>query len=147
MTFQADPKKIQWRLHLKSPIHQVYAALATDAGRAGFWAESAEERDGVIHFVFPNGWHWAGRIVEAVPPIRFSVQYIGDTTVAFDLSDDGSGGTDLSLTDSGVSDEYRGEVVAGWISVLMALKANVDHGVDLRNHDPERTWEQGYAEN
>jgi len=38
-------------------------------------------------------------------------------------------------------------VLAGWVSVLMALKAAVDHGVDLRNHDPQRTWDQGYADN
>ena len=39
------------------------------------------------------------------------------------------------------------ETIAGWGSVLMALKAAVDHAVDLRNHDPERTWDQGYFDN
>jgi hypothetical protein len=29
----------------------------------------------------------------------------------------------------------------------MALKAAADFGVDLRNHDRQRTWEQGYVEN
>lgn len=32
-------------------------------------------------------------------------------------------------------------------SVLLALKAFVDHDVDLRNHDPTRTWDQGYCDN
>jgi hypothetical protein len=31
--------------------------------------------------------------------------------------------------------------------VLLALKSAADFGVDLRNHDPARTWDQGYAEN
>jgi hypothetical protein len=35
---------------------------------------------------------------------------------------------------------------AGWASVLLALKAAVDFGVDLRHHDPERTWDQGYGD-
>jgi hypothetical protein len=39
------------------------------------------------------------------------------------------------------------EVLPGWVSVLMALKAYVDHGVDLRNHDAARTWDQGYCDN
>jgi len=29
----------------------------------------------------------------------------------------------------------------------MALKAAHDFGVDLRNHDPELTWDQGYVDN
>jgi hypothetical protein len=29
----------------------------------------------------------------------------------------------------------------------MAMKAAVDHGVDLRNHDPSRSWVTGYADN
>lgn len=28
----------------------------------------------------------------------------------------------------------------------MALKAAADFGVDLRNHDPTRTWDQGYVD-
>ena len=51
------------------------------------------------------------------------------------------------LTEAGVPQAERVEVMAGWVSVLLALKAAVDFGVDLRNHDPQRTWEQGYAEN
>jgi hypothetical protein len=31
--------------------------------------------------------------------------------------------------------------------MIMALKAAVDFGVDLRAHDPERTWENGYVNN
>jgi hypothetical protein len=39
------------------------------------------------------------------------------------------------------------EVIAGWVSVLMCLKAAVDFGVDLRAHDPEKHWDNGYVEN
>lgn len=37
-------------------------------------------------------------------------------------------------------------MTAGWVSVLMAMKAAVDHGVDPRNHDEERPWVRGYAD-
>ena len=120
--------------------------LNTDAGRARFWAESAIERDGAIEFVFPNGAVWRGEIL-AREPNRFAVRYYGGSTTTFELSDDGAGGTDLRLTDAGVPEADRAEVIAGWVSVLMALKAAADFGIDLRNHDPARTWDQGYLEN
>lgn len=85
-------------------------------------------------------------MVESHPPRRFAVRYLG-SLATFELSDDGRGGTDLTLTDAGVADTDRVEVIAGWVSVLMALKAAVDFGVDLRNHDPGRTWDQGFVDN
>jgi hypothetical protein len=65
----------------------------------------------------------------------------------FDLADDGAGGTDLTLTDAGVREADYAETHAGWVSVLLALKAAADHGVDLRNHDEQRTWDQGFVDN
>ncbi|GAG35938.1 unnamed protein product, partial [marine sediment metagenome] len=53
----------------------------------------------------------------------------------------------LTLTDEGVPSAHREEVIAGWVSVLMALKGAADFGVDLRNHDPHRSWDQGYCDN
>lgn len=60
---------------------------------------------------------------------------------------DGRGGTDLSFHDEGVPREHLAETLAGWVSVLMCLEAAVDHGVDLRNHDPRRSWSEGDVDN
>jgi len=138
---------IRWRIHLKSPPPMVYAMLATDEGRARFWAESAVEQNGVIEFEFPGGLSWRGKVLEAKPPDRFVIEYYDSSLTTFVLDDDGSGGTDLTLTDEGVPPAHLAEVMAGWVSVLMALKAAVDFSVDLRNHDPQRTWNEGYADN
>jgi hypothetical protein len=46
-----------------------------------------------------------------------------------------------------IDESIRMEMAAGWVSVLMAMKAAVDHGVDLRNHDASRSWSNGYADN
>ena len=137
--------EVRWRVHLASPPEAVWELLATDAGRARFWAESAQERDGTIEFLFPNGERYEGRIVEAAPLRRYAVDYFG-TPARFQLALDGVGGTDLTLVHE-VGDEWHAEVSAGWVSVLMALKAAADHGVDLRNHDASRTWRQGYCDN
>ena len=147
MSFQDASSVIRWRLHLASPPDAVYKLLNTDEGRARFWAESAIETEGIIHFIFPNGLEWKGQIIERTPSKRFTVVYIGGSTTSFDLILDSAGGTDLTLTDAGVPDEDRAEVIAGWVSVLLALKAAVDFNIDLRNHDPSRTWDEGYVEN
>lgn len=145
--FQPDPEVIRWKLHFRSEPAAVFDALATAQGRARFWAESAEERDWVVHFVLPGGLESRGRVLDSLHGRRFVAEYFG-WSVRFDLSPDGvGGGTDLEMTCRGVAAQDRVEVIAGWVSVLMAMKAAVDFGVDLRNHDPERTWWQGYADN
>lgn len=147
MTEQTRAGEVRRRLHLASPPEAVYRMLATDEGRAGFWAESAVESDGEVHWVFPDGTRWRGRVVEREPPRRFAVEYLGGSVARFTLEGDGAGGTDLLLEDRGVPDAERAEVAAGWVSVLLALKAAVDFGVDLRGHDPRRTWREGYVDN
>jgi hypothetical protein len=55
-------------------------------------------------------------------------------------ADAGRGGSDLMLTDT--ADDPRTMGIG-----VPALKAAVDFGVDLRNHDPARTWETGFVDN
>jgi hypothetical protein len=145
--FQPSEEIIRWRLHLRSSLVRVYEMLSTDYGRARFWAESALEKDGVIHFIFPNGQRWQARIVGNIAPTLFAIEYIGNSIAQFEMTDDGKGGTLLTLTDSGVAAEERTEVIAGWVSVLLALKAAADFNIDLCNHDPNMMWDHGFAEN
>jgi len=147
MVLQEDTNDIRWRLHLKSPPEMVYWMLATDEGRACFWAEAAQERDGMIDWRWPGGQTARTRVLDKRPPVRFAVEYYGGSTVTFDLAGDAHGGTVLTMTDSGVRPEWHTEVAAGWVSVLMALKAAVDFNVDLRNHSPEYHWDNGFVDN
>ena len=146
MPFQDDPNLIRWRLHLSSPPEAVYELIATNEGRARFWAESAPEQQGHILFRFLNRLEWRALILDQKPPTLFSLDYF-DSSTSFELHDDGMGGTDLILIDRDVPVKHRAEVVAGWVSVLLALKAAVDFNIDLRNHDPDRTWDQGFCNN
>jgi uncharacterized protein YndB with AHSA1/START domain len=147
MSLETDTDIIKWRLHLRSSPSIVYEMFVTNEGRSRFWAESAVEVDGSIHFKFPDERSWSGRLLERVAPRRFAVEYIGGSVATFVLEEDGRGGTDLTLTDEGVPARDRAEVSAGWASVLLALKGAVDFGVDLRNHDVERTWDAGFVDN
>lgn len=135
---------IRWKLSLKSSPERVYATLATDEGRRGFWALEADERDGAIHFRFPNGMQETSRIVAAQPPSRFELIYFGART-RFEIAADGAGSV-LTLTAEDVPEHEWSEVHAGWVVVLLALKGRVDFGIDLRNGDPSRSWDEGFVD-
>ena len=146
MEFQPDSNTIKWKVHFSSELKKVFEALATDKGRASFWAESAPEINERITFHFMNHPPVIGRILKKTPPVLFTVEYF-DAVAEFSLEPDGAGGTDLTLVSTGVPQSERSEVISGWVSVLMNMKAFVDHGIDLRNHDLTRTWSEGYADN
>ena len=136
---------IRWRIHIPAPPEAVFAALDSDSGRASFWAESAVEVDAHIEFRFINGVVWRSRVLERQPPRLLTIDYFGGPA-RFELTADGKGGTDLVLTHDGVPAPEWNDVHAGWLNVLFPLKAWVAHGVDLRNHDPARTWDRGYVD-
>ena len=62
------------------------------------------------------------------------------------LAPDGATGTDLTLVNTGVAEQDFAEVHAGWLNVLLPLKAAADFGVDLRSHDPRRTWRERFVD-
>jgi hypothetical protein len=62
------------------------------------------------------------------------------------LHPDGSGGTDLTLFEEGAPPAEEKQNHAGWVSVLLLLKAAVDFGIDLRSHDPGRTWDNSFVD-
>jgi uncharacterized protein YndB with AHSA1/START domain len=146
MPYDPQTGTITWRMHLSSSPLDVFDAVSTDSGRARFWAESTRKTNDTVHFRFPNRLEWSGNILERHPPERFMIDYFG-SRVTFQIDPNGDGGTDLTLIDEDTPGEDRYETLAGWVSVLMALKASVDFGIDLRNHDPARTWDQGYVDN
>lgn len=135
---------IRWRLHIPAPPIRVFEALTTDAERGRFWAETTERSDR-IHFRFRDGSTFEGRIRELRAPDLFACDYFGGIA-RFELASDGAGGTDLLLIHTGVAIDDWQETHAGWLNVLLPLKAWVAFGIDLRNHDPTRTWEAGYAD-
>lgn len=137
--------RVHWRMHIRVPPEEVYAVLDSDEGRASFWAESAREFDGHVHFRFINGYACKSRILERDPPNILSLDYMGGP-VRFELQPDGAGGTDLLLTHEDIDADEWADVHAGWLNVLFPLKAWLIHGVDLRNHDSARTWDEGYAD-
>lgn len=136
---------IRWKMHVPATPEKVFQALNTDEGRASFWAVSAKEENGFIAFQFINGMSDRSRILERVASRIFAIEYFG-SEARFDLEPDGAGGCDVLLTHQNVEAEVWNEVHAGWLNVLFPLKAMVGFGIDLRNNNPKRLWEHGYAD-
>lgn len=137
---------IRWRIHLTRPPDAVYPFLAIPGGRARFWADSPEIREDTLEFRFVDGSRLESRVLERDPPLRFALTYFGGSRAEFELAEDGDGGTDVTLTERGVPETERSDNLAGWVSVLLGLKAAVELGADLRNHDPERSWARDYVD-
>lgn len=140
-------KKVEWKIHLSSPRERVFEYLTTDEGRCRFWAEFTVEERGVIHFVFPNGREYRSVVVEKNYPDTFAIEYFHSLVIFHLSSYHGEHGTDLLLINKDIPREEYDQVAAGWVSVLMSLKAAVDFGVDLRNHDATKCWNQKFVDN
>src|SRR5687768_2760262 len=56
--------EIRWRMHIPVEPSVVFAALTSDEARARFWAESAIESQGVIHFRFIDGTTYESTVLE-----------------------------------------------------------------------------------
>jgi uncharacterized protein YndB with AHSA1/START domain len=138
---------IDWRVHLKSTPEAAYDMWTTDQGRARFWAERSIEQPGGFTLHFVNGQSLDVELVEAVRPNRMVFRYFGGSKVTVTFDDDGKGGCDLHLVeqDCPVADHLENH--AGWVSVLLAFKASADLGVDLRSHDPARSWDKRFVDN
>ena len=147
MRLNGEESLIRWRLHLAASPATVYDALSSDEGRERFWAQRSAQRGDMIEFEFPGGERLEAHILDRTPGTRFELSYFSGSRVRFDLEDDGAGGCDLTLTERLPPSVDRDEQLAGWVSVLMALKGAVDFHVDLRNHDESRSWRQGYVDN
>ncbi len=145
MLSNRDKKLIVWRVHLRSTPDIVYKMLSTDEGRAKFWASKSAEKNEIVEFTFPDGLKLSSRIIDNRPSSRFAVEYFGGSIVTFELENDQRDGTDLTITAKKV--KSYDEELSGWISVLLALKAATDFSIDIRNHDVNRTWDQGYCDN
>ncbi len=146
MAFQEKENIIEWKVHFASAIEKVYEFLTTDKGRSKFWAEETKEKNGFVEFTILNYPKYKAKVIEKKPDRLFRIEYFG-TEITFQLIKTEDNGTDLYLTALTPNENVKNEMTAGWVSVLMAMKGAVDFGIDLRNHNPDRVWENGFLDN
>lgn len=135
---------IDWRVHFRSPAESVWRGWTSDEGRERFWAERSLGDESGFDLAFVNGERLRVELVEARAPELLAFRYFGGSVVTVDIASDGAGGCDLRLREEGAADPAGN--AAGWVSVLLACKAAVDFGIDLRNRDPARSWDAGFVD-
>ena len=146
MSIVVAPGVLRWRVELPASPEKVYAMLTTDAGREMFWAESSHRHDDRIELSFSDGTTECAAIVDERSPHSFAIRYFGALTT-FELSPLVDGRTLLEVRAQDVPPGDQVDVAAGWVSVLLCLKARLTTGVDLRNHAPSQSWRNGFVDN
>jgi uncharacterized protein YndB with AHSA1/START domain len=141
-----EAHEIVYRLRLKAAPDRVFAFLATDQGRGKFWAERTEQQEQHVVFHFSDGQELSSQVLESSPSHHFSLTYFNGSIVTFDIHEEPDG-TILQLRETNLSDSDERQNRAGWVSVLLNLKAQADYEIDLRNHHPQYTWSEGYVDN
>ena len=135
---------IDWRVHFSAAPTAVWQAWTTDEGRERFWAETSRPAGEGFVLGFLNGETLTVEVVEARAPERLVFRYFGGSIVTVEIAADEAGGCDLRLREAGAPEPL--ENYAGWVSVLLACKAAVDFGIDLRSRDPRRSWDSGFVD-
>lgn len=136
--------RIVWRLRLTSAPERVFAAWLSPPDHERFWCERSDVQPDGFRQHFIDGTVAFCAVEETTAPVHIRLRYFM-TRVDVHLERRGDG-TDLTLTVLDVEPHEWHDVHAGWLNVLLPFKAWVDFGVDLRNHDPLRTWAQRYAD-
>jgi uncharacterized protein YndB with AHSA1/START domain len=136
---------IVWRLRLAASPERVFAAWLSPGDHERFWCERSEALpDGGFRQHFIDGTVDNCAVEATTTPTHIRFRYFM-TRVDLHLERRGDG-TDLTLTASDVPSPEWNDFHAGWLNVLLPFKAWVDFGIDLRNHDPMRTWAQRYVD-
>ena len=97
---------------------------------------------------FPDGSSTTMDVLDEDPPRGLVVRYF-EVQTTFDIESAAADGrsTVLEVTASDVPKDDVVELAAGWVSVLLNLKAAVNFDCDLRNHNREMTWRAGFVDN
>ena len=135
---------IVWRLRLASPPERVFEAWLSPVDHARFWCERSDVLPDGFRQHFIDGTVEPCTVEEAKAGECIRLRYF-KSRVDIHLERRGDG-TDLTVIVRNVDPHEWHDVHAGWLNVLLPFKAWVDFGIDLRSHDPLRTWAQRYVD-
>ena len=138
------PRGVNWKISLAAEPEAVFRLVATDAGRAAFWAEESRTEGERFHLTFANGAHVDCRVIRLEPPHLISFEYFGGSRVDLRLAAIADGGTDFEVSEAAPpawEDHYP-----GWVAWLYCLKGAADFGITLKSRNPSKTWQKGYVD-
>lgn len=130
-----------------APPEKVFAFVTENQSLLQWWLPPGMSMgDQALDLTRPGPWHcvmihpergafhMSGAVRKVEPPtlVEFTMNVPGvegdDSTVRFELADDGAGGTNFALVQSGISDEMAEMGRMGWAGPLDQLEALVEAG-------------------
>lgn len=148
-----DWTKFSQHVFIKKPVARVFAAWTDDRQIVRWFPEKAEiepRKGGIVRWEWLAGDKLDKQILVCQRNRQFDFPF-GDkgemVSVRFRAV---KGGTICSLTQSGMKNTPQGRVMytgcmQGWTFFLTNLKSWLEHGIDLRSHDPKRSYRQNYV--
>jgi uncharacterized protein YndB with AHSA1/START domain len=141
---------IRHRVGMTASPDQVYRALTTVEGLAGWWtAETSGDPDGTLQFRFGEVGGCDAKVLDRQPGACVEWEIVGGpeewlgTTVTFDLARDGDW-TIVLFTHGGWREpvEFMAHCSTKWATFLMSLKSLVETGAGQPHpHDvPISNW-------
>ena len=138
----------------RTPMEKVYRAIATRRGMESFFIsdmrvdgpKAPRKPDELFEKGDSYAWRWLvgkrleGEIIEADAPHCMGFTF-GEAKVRIELAEE-DGGTLLTLTQYDMPDSESHRVYlhmncrGGWIYHLTVLRGVLEHGIDVRDHNP-----------
>jgi len=147
LQIDASPEQVLSRWRTAAGLESFFIARASFDDSSGRDRRSAAGSDAVCetgdryHWSFIHDFRLEGRVLESTTE-RMAFTFGGGYAVEVSVRPSGSG-TLLHLRQYGMRDE-ESERVHGWLNCrscwiyfLTTLKSQTEHGIDLRDHDPE----------
>ena len=145
-------------LFLNARPQRVFRAWATAQGLESFFIKKATftGKDGGVRradepahvgdtydFQFVHDFRLRGNVLEVSEPQRFKFTFGGSMTVDVEIALQSDGRTRCALTQESIPTEQSERPYSHmncrscWIYFLMALKARLEHGIELRDLNPD----------
>jgi uncharacterized protein YndB with AHSA1/START domain len=154
----SKPAKYDWsqfkmKIEIDRPVSVVFEAWTNGDEIAKWFTEEAiiePRRNGRIYMMWLTGETMDDKIISIAKNRLFTIPF-GDkrerVTVRF--KKDGRGCIcELHQYNMGTSPKDKWEwhkgCAMGWTFFLANLKAYLEHGIDLRNHNPKRSYKKGF---
>jgi len=149
-----DWTQFKLRVFIAAKPEKVFAAWTNDRLVSKWFTEKTiiePRKGGRLYFEWLAGDKLETKIVAIVKNKKFVFPFgPGKVEVAVTFKKDGKG-TICELHQYGMKTDpkskwnfHRG-CIQGWTFFLTNLKAHLEHGLDLRSHDPNRSYRQDYV--
>ena len=149
-----DWSQFTLRIVVAAPVSRVFEAWTKDRIVSKWFTEKTKigpTKGGVVHFEWAAGDKW-DTTVTAISKNRYFQFPFGTKGEQVKVSFKKAGkGTICEIHQFGMKTGAQDKAVMhlgctqGWTFFLANLKAYLEHGIDLRAHDPKRSYRQKYV--